>query len=355
MKLSKVKHSILVLSFTLLGSVLVGCSNSSTPSVPEKNQISSTKSGSGNSNENDNSGNKTKSTSNKKSGGFFGFGAKHTSNTNSAATYSSSWTNGVPAKYRGYYGRHSAYGEDKAMDKLTIQNKSVSFGLGDTMIMYSPKYMQVAPNEFVIRGIDNHYDAEHPVCYIKIRFTVKNGVTQAGISSLFSNSTDKDPLAKAKSANLSKKNNVGWYSKYKSKKALDAAADDYAKGVKTKSSSSSNSGTKPLKYTLTDKDGKKYKSIYTIDQMRKKYDLPYREYDNDGEHMIANKYEGNIQVNPLVHDGSKDESYASGSLRLQGTYVYFGTRATDGALNDTYVLINIENGERYNEDPMASF
>ncbi|MQS53021.1 hypothetical protein [Companilactobacillus mishanensis] len=319
MKNTKIKHLLLLLPLFLLGLILAGCSSSSTPSVPEKNNISSQQS---------------------------------SSNDNGKATYPNKWTDGVPAKYKGYYGRMTnAYGE-KTLAPMYFLNKSVSFGVGDATVLDSVQYKQVSDTDYVLKGIDNHYDSSRPTFYVKISTKVKNGVTYIGTYVMSDQAqaqgksdNSASSFAKTKALKDDGTYTIDWYKHYDSKAALLAAQNSPSSDTSSDTTSSSNKGSDDLKYTIKSSKGKTYKSKYTIDQMRQKFDLPYsKTTDEYGYETVKNGYDGDIVEDPIVHDGSPEESHAEGSKQLSGNYAIFYNKTYDGGNAMDHTLVNLETG-----------
>ncbi|MFD1470863.1 hypothetical protein [Companilactobacillus mishanensis] len=318
MKNTKINHVLLLLPLFLLGLILAGCSSSSTPSVPEKSNTTSQQS---------------------------------SSNDNGKATYPNKWTDGVPAKYKGYYGRMTnAYGE-KTLAPMYFLDKSVSFGVGDATVLDSVQYKQVSDTDYVLKGIDNHYDSSRPTFYVKISTKVKNGVSYIG-TYIMSDQAQAQGMSDNSASSFDKTKvlkddgtyTIDWYKHYDSKAALLSAQKSPSSDTSSDTKSSSNKGSDDLKYTITSKDGKTYKSKYTIDQMRQKLDLPYSKTNDGNFDTVKNGYDGQIVENPTVHSGSSDETHAEGSKQLSGNYAVFYNKTYDGGNAMDHTLVNLETG-----------
>lgn len=322
------KHLVLT-SLVISGLILTGCSELSIdPSTSSSD--SSSKTSSTNKTNKSESNNDTSDTSVDKQ------------------SYSDKWTSGLPKKYQGFYSRYEEYVGDKQYTAVVFSGNTMSYGLGDKMIFDNTEYKQLDKNTFIIHGTDNHYSQEHPDVYAKVTFKVKNGTTYFGlVGAQYDGSvgdSDGDINSYEKTYNQKMKN-IAWYRKdtkgnYQ-KQTGDTTNYDDNDNTKSKDSSSSD-----MKYTITSKEGKKYKSNYTIQQMRDKYNLKQSKTREDGYEKVENLYEGTILEDPIIHDGSSEETHAEGSLQLSGNWAMFTNKLYDGGNATDNILINLETGEK---------
>lgn len=312
------KKYLLTSSLFIAALILAGCS---TNQATTNNQTNS-------------EGNKTEQTS---------------SNTNQTH-YSTRWQKGVPAKYAGYYATREDYGSDKnVFSPVVFKDNMVSYGLGDTMVLDDPKYKQLDERTFIIHGIDNHYNASHPDFYIKVIFAKRDGVLSLGIAQ------GKSDHTTYKDVRDEKVSEVTWYKRitsaeYQKHNGGSTNNDESADTNQTSDSTSSNSDSDgDMKYTIVDKDGNKYKSNYTIQMMRDKYNLVEKHTTKDGFEYVENEYEGKIITDPIVHTGDPSETHAEGSLQLTGNWAVFNTKMYDGGNATNLMLVNLKTGEKYHE------
>jgi hypothetical protein len=266
--------------------------------------------------------------------------------------YSDNWQSGVPSQYKGYYyKRTEAFGEKNVYEPTRFLSKQISTGLGDTAIWDNPEYKQLDKNTFIIHGIDNHYSSEHPDNYVKFVFKEKNGTTYLGIV------PGTDPTSESDVASIEsyqktrdlKVKNVDWYKKTTKadyQKQTGNSDSDSNDTDSTSSSKTQSSSDGDMKYTITSNEGKTYKSNYTIQQMRDKYNLQESTSTNNGFKEVKNGYDGQIEEDPIIHDGSPEESHAEGSKQLSGNWALFYNKIYDGGNAMDHILINLQTGEK---------
>lgn len=319
------KHLVLT-SLVISGLILTGCSelsiDPSTSSSDSSSKTSSTNKTNKSERSNDSSGDKQ--------------------------SYSDKWISGLPKKYQGLYSRYEEFDGEKVYSPVVFSGNTMAYGLGDSVIFDDTEYKQLDKNTFIIHGTDNHYNLEQPDIYAKVTFKVKNGTTYFGLVGAQYDGSEEDSggdINSYKKTYNEKMINIAWYKKDTKANYQKQTGNttDYTGDDNTKSNNSNNDD---MKYTITSSEGKVYKSNYTIQQMRDKYNLKESKTTENGYKKVKNYYEGFIVENPLIHDGSPEESLASGSIQLSGNWAVFTNKIYDGNKSINTVLVNLETGEK---------
>ncbi|MFD1456690.1 hypothetical protein ACFQ44_13605 [Levilactobacillus lanxiensis] len=95
--------------------------------------------------------------------------------------------------------------------------------------------------------------------------------------------------------------------------------------------------------------GKKYRSKYTVKQMRRKFHLKYYK-TKDIAHVtwVHNRFLG-ISKGANVHTGAGSETHAHGAVTHKGHYAMFMTDQLDGGNAYSLEYINLKTGKHYHD------
>lgn len=155
--------------------------------------------------------------------------------TNNDQQSEKDWHIGVPAVYKGYYGKQSK-AEGKSIDPLTFQKNKVSF---DDNTIKNVKYQQLSEDSYIIKGIDQN----NSNYFVKLKFKNADGKWRLGV-------LDGKKVNHKKYDDVKKNSkNPTWYQEYskdKFDKLTKGSSDETTSDVDTdtetiESSDSSNS------------------------------------------------------------------------------------------------------------------